>query len=175
MALWRWEYSPVISTTRSGADVGEGWNKVLKAVWFAFERELFEAGEEAGFVAERGGVIVVGVARFPVGEDDGFGAKLAKDGGEAEFVLAGGLDVGVGNAEGATPGYAEELCGFGGLLGARFGTAAGAHFAGGEVEDACFVAALRHFEERAAAGEFDVIGMGGDGEQIEMHEASGSL
>jgi len=68
-------------------------------VRLAFERELLEAGEEAGFVAERGSVIVVGVACFPVGEDDGLRAKLAKDSGEAEFVLPGGLDVGIGNAE----------------------------------------------------------------------------
>ena len=73
------------------------------AVGFAFERELFEAGEEAAFVAEGRGMVVVGVAGFPVGKDDSFGAKLADDGGEAELVLAAGLDVGVGNAEGAAP------------------------------------------------------------------------
>ncbi len=156
----------------SGTDVGEGSGieDLEGAVRLAFERELLEAGEEAGFVAERGSVIVVGVACFPVGEDDGLRAKLAKDSGEAEFVLPGGLDVGIGNAEGAAPLRAEELGGFGGFLGARFGSAAGAHFAGREIENAGFVAALRHFEERAAAGEFDVIGVSGDCEQIEMHE-----
>ena len=91
------------------------------------------------------------------------------------LVLAGWLHVGIGNVNGATPGNFQDFCGEGGFFGANFGSAAGAHFAGGEIEDAGFVAALRHFEERAAAGEFDVIGMGGDGEQIEMHEASGSL
>src|SRR5882672_12032439 len=93
----------------SGADVGEGSGieNLEGAVRLAFERELLEAGEEAGFVAERGSVIVVGVACFPVGEDDGLWAKLANDGGEAELVLARGLDVGIGNAEVAAPVYAE--------------------------------------------------------------------
>ena len=158
-------------------DVGEGSGieNLEGAVRLAFERELLEAGEEAAFVAEGRSVIVVGVARFPVGDDDGFWAQLAKDSGETEFVLAGGLDIGVGNAEVAAPLHTEDLGGFGSFFGARFGSAAGAHFAGGEIEDAGLVAALGHFEERAAASEFDVIGVSGDGEQIELHEASGSL
>src|SRR6267142_1274243 len=145
-----------------GADVGEGSGieNLEGAVRLAFERKLFEARQEAGFVAERGSVIVVGVAGFPVGEDDSLWAKLAKDCGEAELVLAGGLDVGIGNAERAAPLYAEELGGFGGFLGARFWSAAGTHFTGREIEDAGFVAALCHFQERAAAGEFGVIGVG---------------
>jgi len=44
---------------------------------------------------------VIGMAGFPVGNDDGARAKFAIGGGEAEFVGAGGLDVGVGDAEGA--------------------------------------------------------------------------
>jgi hypothetical protein len=38
---------------------------------------------------------------------------------------------------------------------------------------------LRHFDQRAAAGEFHVVGMGGDGENVEFHgkasEESGKL
>lgn len=84
-------------------------------------------------------------------------------------MLAAGLDVGVGNAERAAPACAKDLCGLGSFLGTEFGSATGAHFAGGEVEDAGFVAGVSHFQESAAAGEFHVVGMGGDGEQVEFH------
>ncbi len=41
---------------------------------------------------------MVGMASLPVGEDDGFGAEFPDDGGEAELVLAGWLDVGIGDS-----------------------------------------------------------------------------
>jgi len=55
---------------------------------------------------------------------------------------------------------------------AGFRSAERTHFAGGEVEDAGFVAGLCHFEESAAAGEFDVVWMCGDGEKVEIHGSS---
>jgi len=115
---------------------------------------------------------MIGVACFPVGDDDSAGAEFANGGGEAEFVLTRGLDVGVGNAEGAPVFYFENFCGEGGFFGAGLGSAECAHFAGGEVEYAGFVTGLGHFEESAAAGEFDVVGMCGDGEKVEVHVSS---
>ena len=107
--------------------------------------QLLEAGEEAAFVAESGSVVVVGMACFPIWKDDGFGTELANDRGQTELVLAAGLDVRVGYAEGAAPADAKNLGGLGGFFGAGFGSAASAHFAGGEVQDAGLVAAVGHF------------------------------
>ena len=43
----------------------------------AFEREGFQSREEAAFVAESGGVVVVRVAGFPVGKNDSARAQFA--------------------------------------------------------------------------------------------------
>src|SRR5580692_5433725 len=101
----------------SGADgsVSRRIEDFERAMRLSVDGQLLEAGEKAGFVAERGGVVVVRVTGFPIRKDDGFGTELADDCGEAEFVLAAGLDVGVGDAEGATPAYPEELGGLGGF------------------------------------------------------------
>ncbi len=76
-------------------------------------------------------MVVVGVAGFPVGKDDGFRAELPDHGGETQLVLTGGLNVGVGDAEGAAPFDREELGGFSGFFGADLRGTARAHFAGG--------------------------------------------
>ena len=136
---------------------------------FACDGELLEASEETAFVAESGGVVVVRVAGLPVGNDDGARAEFADGGGEAEFVSPRGLDVGVGYAEGAAVFYFEDLCGERGFFRARFRGAERAHLTGGQVEDAGLVTGLRHFEERAAAGQFNIVGMSGDGEKVEVH------
>ena len=108
-------------------------------------------------------MVVVGVAGFPVGNDDGFWAKLANHGGETELVLARWLDIGIRNSQSAAPFDGEELGSFGGFFGASLRGATGTHFAGGEIKDAGFVATLRHFEECAATGEFDIVGVRGYG------------
>ncbi len=153
---------------------GGGIQDLERAMGLAVNGQLFEAGQEAAFVAEGRGMIVVRVASFPIGKNDSFGTKLPDNGSEAELVLAAGLDVGVGDAEGATPTDTKDLRGFGGFFGASFGRAAGTHFARGEVEDAGFVPGVQPFLERAAAGEFHVVGVGGNGEQVKFHSQSPS-
>ena len=44
----------------------------------------------------------------------------------------------------------------------------------GQVQDSGFVAALGHSQESAAASEFHVVGMGGYGQDIEIHFCSSS-
>ncbi len=105
---------------------------------------------------------MIGMARFPVGKDDGAGTEFADDSSEGKFVLAGRLHVGVGDVDGAAPGNFQDFCGCGCFFGADFRSAASAHFAGGEIEYAGFVALCVGFKESAAAGEFDVVGVGGD-------------
>src|SRR2546421_3160291 len=99
------------------------------------------------------------MASFPVGKDDGFGAELAEDCREAEFVLARGLHVGVRDAQSFAPLHAEKLGGPSSFLSAGFGRASRTHFTSGEVENAGFVAALGHFYERAAAAQFHIVGV----------------
>ena len=110
---------------------------------------------------------MVGVAALPVGKDDDAGTQAAQDGGDLEAVFVGVLDVAVGEIERFAVGDVEDAgCGFG-FGGALGGGAAGAGFALGEVEDAGAPAAGVHDEEGAAAGLFDVVAVGGDGEDIE--------
>src|SRR5882724_4489949 len=106
------------------------------------------------------------MAGLPVRKDHGLRPELADHRCEAKFVLTRGLDVRIGDAESATPFDGKELGGLGGFFGASFRGAASAHFTCGQVEDASLVAALRHFQERAAASEFDVVRMRGDGQYV---------
>src|SRR5882724_280251 len=99
------------------------------------------------------------MAGFPVGKNDRVWTKLADDFGQREFILPRWLHVGVGHAERATVADSEDLGGAGGLFGAGVGSAAGAHLSGGKIEDAGLVALLGHFQQRAAASEFDVVGV----------------
>src|ERR1700758_240437 len=47
--------------------IGNGVKNFKRAVSFAGDRQLFEAGEEAAFVAQSGGLVMVRMAGFPVG------------------------------------------------------------------------------------------------------------
>src|SRR5271170_4829914 len=66
----------------SGADGGErgGVQNFEGTVRFTLERQLLETGEEAPLVTERRGVVVVGVAGFPIRKDNGLGSELANYG-----------------------------------------------------------------------------------------------
>src|SRR5271156_5958322 len=77
---------------------------------------------------------------------------------------------GAGAPQGALQPGAEDFGGLGGFFGAYLGSAASAHFAGGEVEDRSFVAELGHFQHGTAAAEFYVVGMGGDSEYVHVHQ-----
>ena len=81
-------------------------------------------------------------------------------------MLARGLHVRVRYVYRAAPGDFQDFCGDCGFFGANFWSASGAHFPGSEIENAGFVALLLGFEERAAASEFDVVGVGGYGEKV---------
>lgn len=110
---------------------GRGVDNFEGTIGLAIEWKLLEAGEEAALVAERGGVVVIGMARFPVRKNDGAGAKFANDLREAEFVLTRGLDVGIGNAEIAAPGNFQDSSSESGFFCTRFRSATRAHFTSG--------------------------------------------
>ena len=155
-----------------GAHVGieagvEDLEGAMRRVGFAWGDDLGEAADEAGFVAEGGGGVVVGMAALPVGKDDDAGTKAAQDCGELEAVGEGVLDVAVGQIERFAVGDVEDA---GGCVGFGFAVGSGAAGAGlalGEIEDAGAPAAGVHGEERAAAGLFDVVAVGGDGEDVD--------
>src|SRR5580692_2369825 len=76
-----------------------GINNLVRPIRFAGRGKILQSGEETSFIAESRSVVVIRVARLPIGNDDGARTKLADFFGEAKFVLTAGLHVGVGNAE----------------------------------------------------------------------------
>ena len=126
-----------------------------------------EACEEAGFIAECGGGVVVGMAALPIGEDDDAGTQTAEHCGDFESVLEGVLNIRVGQVEGFAVRDFQDASGFGGLGGAFLGGASGTSFALGEVEDAGAGAERLLHEEGAAAGLLHVVTMGGYREDVD--------
>jgi hypothetical protein len=156
----------------SGADVGveRGVEDLVGAVGGAVLGVELEAGEargEAGFVAQGGGGVVVGMAALPVGEDHDAGAEAAQDSGDLEAIFLGVLDVAVGEVEGFAMGDAEDGGGVGGFGSALGGGATGSGLSAGEIEDAGAPAEGLLDQKGAAAGLLDVIAMCGDGKDIE--------
>lgn len=64
---------------RRHAFKGSGVKNLEWPVRLASERELLKSGEEAAFIAERGGVIVIGMTRLPIRKDDRVRAQIAYD------------------------------------------------------------------------------------------------
>jgi hypothetical protein len=145
-----------------GAVGGCGWFGVCDCGGYNFG----ETADEAGFVAEGGGGVMVGMAALPVGQDDYARAETAEDGGDFEAVGEGVFYVAIGEVEGLAVGDVEDSRG-----GVGFGFAVGcgassAGFALGEIEDGGAPAAGLHGEESAAAGLLDVVAVGGNGEEV---------
>jgi hypothetical protein len=148
---------------------GSGIENFEWAVRFTGERKLFESGEEATFVAERGSVIVVWMTRFPVRKDYRVGAQIADHLREAHLVLAGGLHIGIRDSQISTPRNFQDFGGERRFFRAGFRSAARAHFSGSEIENAGLVSFFSHFDQGTATSEFDVVGVRGDGENVEFH------
>jgi hypothetical protein len=104
------------------------------------------------------------MTRLPVGKNDHAWTKAAEDCGDFEAVGQGIFDVAVEKIEGLAVGDVEDAGGFGGFGCAVGRCASGAGFSLGEIEDGGGVAAGLHGQEGAAAGLFDVVAVGGDGE-----------
>jgi hypothetical protein len=154
-----------------GTDVGvEGGIEDLEGAvrWVCAGRfDFCETADEAGFVAEGGGGVVVGVAALPVGKNDDAGTQATKDGGQLEAIFEGVLDVAVGEVEGFAVGDVEDAGGGVGFGFAIGGGAAGAGLALSEIEDAGAPASGVHAKESTAAGLLDVVAVGGYGEDVD--------
>ena len=138
---WNWEAKARMARRRcsimrrdvddeSGPDRGEGGGiqDFERTVRLAVDGKLLKASKKAGFVAKCRGMVVVGVAGFPIRKNDGFGPELSNDGGQAELVLAAGLDIGVRDAKRAAPAYAKNLGGSWRLLWREFRECRGCPF-----------------------------------------------
>ena len=126
-----------------------------------------QAGEEAGFITERGDDGVIGVAGLPVGENDYAGAEKAENADDLETVGEGILDSAIWQVERLTPGDAENAGSFGGFTGAVICSASGSRFPLGEVEDGGAEVARGHAQQGSSAGLFHVVAMCGDGEYVD--------
>ena len=80
------------------------------------------------------------------------------------------LQVGVAKARVPPLGDAQDLRGARGLCRSQLWAAAGARFAGGQIQNTGPVSRVLRLEQRAGAGELDVVPVGGDGQQIDGHE-----
>ena len=127
-------------------------------------RELGEAGEEARVADELRRDAVVGMPSLERRRDDDARPVAADDPRERRAGARRVLDRGVWKLEVLARAAPDDLRGAVGLLSAQLGRAARAHLALREVEDGGALSQLGRLDQRAAAGELDVVTMRGDGE-----------
>jgi hypothetical protein len=84
---------------RADVSIERGIENLVRAVLGASDVELRQSTCEAGFVAERGGGVVVGVATLPIGKDDDPGPQATQNGGDLEAVGLRIFDVAIGEIE----------------------------------------------------------------------------
>ena len=128
--------------------------------------DFLQAGKKAGFVAERGGDGVVGMARLPVRKDDDAGTELAQNAHDGDAIFKRIFDSAVREVERLPPANAENARGFFGFAGAIFRGAARAGFALSQIENRRAQAARSHAQQRSSAGLFHVVAMRGDGKDV---------
>ena len=158
---------------KAGAHIGieagvENLEGSMGRVRLAWGYHFGKAADEAGFVAQRGGGVVVGMPALPVRKNDDAGTQTAQDGGQLQTIDQRIFDVAVSQVERFAMGIIEDSGGGVGLALAVGGGAAGAGLSLGEIEDAGRPATGVHGQKSAAAGLFDVVAMGCDGKNIEL-------
>ena len=89
-------------------------------------------------------MVVVGMPRFPVGEDYRLRPKLPDHGREPQFVLAARLNIGIGDAERAAPFYGKQFRRARRLFRADLRGTARSHFSRGQIKDSRLISTLRH-------------------------------
>src|SRR5260370_35513614 len=103
-------------------------------------------------------MVVVGMASFPVGKYDSFGAKVSDDGSETQVVLPGGLHVGIRHSQGAAPLDGEQLGSLGGFFGSDLGRSARSHLSGGTVVNSGRVSTVLRLHLRASSSRYPAVG-----------------
>ena len=130
-------------------------------------RELGEAGEEAGVAHELRGDAVVGMTSLERRRDHDARPEAADRPHEQLTRRRRVLDPRVGQPERLARAAADDLGGTLRFLPPQLGRAARAHLALREVDDRRALPRLGRLDERAAAGELDVVAMRGDGEEVD--------
>src|SRR5664280_3093692 len=106
------------------------------------------------------------MARLPIRKNEHARAQLTNDTRHLESIAEGVLDAAVGNVESLPPAHFQDAPSLVSLTRPVLDAAACAHLALREVKDCGAVSALRHLEQRAAAGLLDVVAMRGDSEDV---------
>ena len=94
---------------------------------------------------------------LPIRQNHDAGTRLADDARHFQPILPGVFDSTVWNIKRPAPPRAENSCRVRGLAGAIFSAAARAHFTLRQVENAGALPALRHLQQRSAAGLLHVV------------------
>src|SRR5439155_4354257 len=153
--------------TNIGVEAGvENLEGAMRRVGLTGSLHLRQAADKAGFVAQGGAGVVVGVAALPVRKDNDARTQPAKHRSYLQAVLISVLDIAIRKVEGFAVGDIEDACSSRGLCGTMGSGAPGAGFALSKVEDAGAPAVGVHGEERASAGLFHVVAVRGNGENV---------
>ena len=115
---------------------------------------------------------MVGMPPLPIRQDHGSRPQRPDSPRDGQLVFHLHLQVRIGKAQVLAMRDAQDARRGGSLLPAHLHRAASAHLSSGQIQDSHGIAAVGHLDQRAAAGEFRVIGMCGYRQQIQFHCAS---
>jgi len=149
--------------------VSERVDDLERPVRFAGGVVFREAREVAGVARQLGREPMVGVASDGEGQDDGPGPEPADEGDDASPVLVGVVQVRIGQSRVGPRVHAQGARGGGRFVGAFFGRPPATRLARNEVQYPDRVSLADGEREGPAARQLGVVGMGGDGEEVELH------
>jgi len=138
-------------------------------------RRICQAGEEAGFVAQRSDGRVVRVARMPVWQNDHARTKIAQNTHNLEPAFQGVFNRSVRQVKRLPPADAQQMCCFGSFPCALFRAAASSGFALRQVQNGGAQPAGGHAQQGSSASLFHVVAMGRDGQHVRSRSVSGGI
>jgi len=122
--------------------------------------ELLQPGEVSRVAHEMRGLLVVGVAVDPIRREDDLRPVGAQDADDLELVLPGPFDPRVGDVEHLMGGQSHDPGRVRKLGGPDLGAAARRHLPPGQHDDSRSMTQPRQLDQRPAAAELDVVGVG---------------
>ncbi len=129
--------------------------------------QLLQAGQKTGLEADLGRAVMIGMPRFPIRQDHDARPQVANLNSQAHAHADGIFQTRIGKTQIAAPGQTHRAGGGVRFLQTNLGRSAAAHVAGRKIQHAGAIALLGHADQRAAAGLLHIIGVSGDGENIE--------
>ena len=110
---------------------------------------------------------MIRVAALPIRQDDRFRPGCADLFSQCEAILNRSGETRIAKIQPFAKARTDHRPSGFSLLGANFGGTARSHLALGEVQNAYGIPGIEHFHQRTRARQFDVIRMGGDGQDID--------